>query len=80
VFKRIIDILANELGRSPEAITPNTDLKSDLGINSLDLMNIILVFEESFGICISDDDVKRLDTVADLVSYVETLAPVGGAH
>ena len=54
-----------------EIITLETHLVSDLGIDALDLMELICEIEEEFDLEIADEDAKRLKTVADIVNYVE---------
>ncbi len=51
-------------------IEPESRLVEDLGIDSLDLVSIVLSAQEKYGVAIDEDDVATLRTVADLVSYV----------
>ena len=66
-------ILVEELQIDAAAITPDAELSSDLGINSIELANLIMICEEKFDITIDDDDIHKLVTVGDVVSYLESL-------
>ena len=64
-------LLVDELQIDPELITPEAELSSDLGINSIELANLIMICEERFDISIDDDDIHKLVTVGDVVAYLE---------
>ncbi len=64
-------LLVDELQIDPELITPEAELSSDLGINSIELANLIMICEERFDITIDDDDIHKLVTVGDVVAYLE---------
>ena len=66
-------ILVEELQIDAAAITPDAELSSDLGINSIELANLIMICEEKFDITIDDDDIHKLVTVGDVASYLESL-------
>lgn len=71
MFEKVKALLIEELSIKAEDITPNAELSGDLGINSLDLADLILQCEERFGIVIDDEDVHTLITVGDIVEYLE---------
>lgn len=71
MFEKVKALLIEELSIKAEDITPNAELSGDLGINSLDLADLVLQCEERFGIVIDDDDVHTFITVADLVDFLE---------
>ena len=75
MFEKVKALLIEELSIKAEDITPSAELSSDLGINSLDLADLILQCEERFGIVIDDEDVHTLITVGDIVEY-----QIGRAH
>ena len=64
-------LLVDELQIDPELITPEAELSSDLGLNSIELANLIMICEERFDITIDDDDIHKLVTVGDVVAYLE---------
>lgn len=70
--ERVIDILSEFTGLSKEMITEQSTLAADLGLNSLDVINVVVTFEEEFDIEISDQDIKELTMVGDIVNYLKT--------
>ena len=74
MFEKLKDILVNELSVNEEDITMEAELVSDLGINSLELADLLLLCEDRFDVVISDDDVHKLVTVGDVVSFMESAA------
>lgn len=77
VAEKVRSALARELRRDPSTITPEQALREDLGLNSLDAIELMFKVEEEFDLEIPDADVQRLRTVGDLVSYLEVR--LGGA-
>ena len=71
MFEEIKDTLVKQLELDPETITPDAELVNDLGINSLELADLILLCEERYGIEIQDDDLHKFITVGDIVTYLE---------
>jgi acyl carrier protein len=68
---RVRDIIVDLLGVEPEQITPEARFREDLEADSLDLVELIMAFEEEFGGEISDEDAQQITTVGEAVSYVE---------
>jgi len=77
VAEKVRSALARELKRDPATITPEQALREDLGLNSLDAIELMFKVEEEFDLEIPDADLQRLRTVADLTSYLEER--LGGA-
>lgn len=71
MFEEIKNILVSELDVDPDAITPDSQLSGDLGINSLELADLVLLCEDKFGVAISDDDIRSFVTVNDVITYLE---------
>ena len=71
MFETMKKLLVDELQIDPEQITLDAELSSDLGINSIELANLIMICEEQFDITIDDDDIHKLVTVGDVVAYLE---------
>ena len=71
MFEKIKNLLVEELRITPDDITPEAELANDLGINSLELADLILLCEEKFGITIDDDDLHTFITIGDVVAYLE---------
>ena len=71
VFERLRDVVAEELGVSPDEIKPEARFIEDLGADSIGLMELVMKLEEEFGIKIPDEDVEKISTVGDAVKYIE---------
>ena len=70
VFETISEIIAEQLGIEDE-ITPTTNLMRDLEADSLDAVEIIMAIEDQFDIEIPDEEAEKMQTVSDIVRYVE---------
>ena len=73
MFEKVKAILVEELQIEENEITMEASLTNDLGINSIELADLVMLCEDKFGIEIKDDDISRFITVGDVVSYLETL-------
>ena len=71
MFDKVKDLLVNELDIDENDIALDTQLVNDLGINSLELADLVLLCEDTFGVSISDDDIHKFVTVGDVVAYLE---------
>ena len=69
--QKVKDILAKQLGVGVEKINANTNIATDLGADSLDLVEILMSLEEEFSISIPDEAIPTIKTVGELVSYIE---------
>ena len=74
MFEKVKGILVEELQLNEADITMEAELVNDLGVNSLELADLIMVCEEKFNIEISDDDIRKFITVADICDYLEKIA------
>ena len=72
LFSRVQNTIVNQLGIYYQQVTPNADFLDDLGADSLDAVELIMAFEEEFGMAIPEEDVDRIRTVGNLVSYLES--------
>ena len=73
IFEKVRAALAKQFELDPETITADTNLIDDLGADSLDVVELIMALEDSFGIAISDEDAAELYTVRRIVEYLEKL-------
>ena len=73
MFDKVKQILIDELQLNESEITLDAELSKDLGINSIELADLIMMCEEQFGIEISEDDANEFNTVGDVVDYLEKL-------
>ena len=71
MFEKVKNMLVNDLQVNPDDIKPEAELVTDLGINSLELADLVLLCEEKFDIEIEEDDLRELITVGDVVRYLE---------
>ncbi len=68
---KVKEIIINELGVEPEKVTPEASFVEDLGADSLDTVELVMAFEEEFGIEIPDEEAEQLQTVADAIRYLQ---------
>ena len=73
MFEKLKNLFVEELQIDEADITMDAELIKDLGINSIELANLIMICEEKFDITIDDDDIHKLVTVGDVVAYLESL-------
>ncbi len=71
MFEKVKQLLVDELSVKANDITPTAELVNDLGINSLELADLILLCEEKFGVEIKDEDIQKFISVGDVVAYLE---------
>jgi acyl carrier protein len=71
IEQKIIEIIAGQLSARPSDITPQTHLIDDLGIDSLDSVELTMALEEEFAIEIPDEAVTKLSTVQQIIDYVK---------
>ena len=73
-FERIRNIIVEQLGVDPSDVTMEANFRDDLEADSLDLVELIMAFEEEFGVEISDDDAEKIRKVRDAVEYIDKRA------
>ena len=74
VEAKVKDIIINELGVEAEKVTPEAHFVEDLGADSLDTVELVMAFEEEFGMEIPDEEAEKLQTVRDAINYIEAHA------
>ena len=79
MFEKFKKLLVDELQVDPEKVTMEAELANDLGINSIELAELVMHCEETFDIDIQDDDIRNFVTVGDVVNYLEGLKKKGPA-
>lgn len=72
MFDKVVEIIARQLQIDTDVIDENTKIMDDLGADSLDVIEMLMAMEESFGVTIPDEDIEDLITVSDVVAYVES--------
>ena len=68
---RVKEIIVEELGVEADKVTSNASFVDDLGADSLDTVELVMAFEEEFGIDIPDEDAEQMRTVGDAISYIK---------
>ncbi len=74
MFEKVKQLLVDELDVNPDDVTMEAELASDLGVNSLELADVVLLCEEKFDITIDDEDLHKFITVGDVVNYLDGIA------
>jgi acyl carrier protein len=70
-FDKVKEIIVEQLGVEPEKVTMDARFKEDLEADSLDLVELIMAFEDEFGGEISDEEAQKIKTVGQAVNYLE---------
>lgn len=70
-FEKIRELIVDQLGIDEDMVEMDTNLMKDLEGDSLDMVEIILGIEETFGLEILDEEAEKFETVRDLVEYVD---------
>jgi acyl carrier protein len=70
-FERVRKVVVQQLEVAEEEVTPQASFVDDLGADSLDVVELVMGFEEEFDITIPDEDAEKIATVGDAVSYID---------
>lgn len=71
VTDKVKSIIVEQLGVDEEEVTPDASFVDDLGADSLDTVELVMAFEEAFGIEIPDEDAEKIATVKDAIEYID---------
>ncbi len=71
MLEKIKGIITDFVEVDKSSITPESHLIADLGLNSFDVVNAVVAFEDEFGIEIADRDIRKLATIGDVITYIE---------
>ena len=71
MLEKIQELVAEGLGVDAEKVVPDAKFKEDLGADSLDLFELVMSFEEEFGVEIPSEDLEEMSTVQDVITYIE---------
>lgn len=72
VLDRVRKVVVEQLSVDEAEVTPEASFTSDLGADSLDTVELVMAFEEEFGVEIPDEEAEKIMTVKDAVSYIES--------
>lgn len=71
-FEKLKGIITEQFDLDDDAVTMDANMQEDLGVDSLDVVDLIVVISEEFDIEIPDEAVDSIKTVGDLVNYIES--------
>lgn len=71
MLERIQELVAEGLGVDAEKVVADAKFKEDLGADSLDLFELVMSFEDEFGVEIPSEDLEQMSTVGDVITYIE---------
>ena len=74
MFEEIRAIVAENLGADKASITPETSFSEDLKADSLDLFELVMAFEEEYGVSIPSEELENMATVGDVIRYIQEQA------
>ncbi len=73
IEQRVRDIIVEQLGVNADQVTPESKFIEDLGADSLDTVELVMALEEEFGNEIPDEDAEKLQSVGDVIKYIEEI-------
>jgi acyl carrier protein len=76
VDEKVKQIVAEQLGVDEGEVTPSASFVDDLGADSLDVVELVMAFEEAFDIEIPDEDAEKIKTVQEAIDYIDKKAKV----
>lgn len=68
---KIIKMIASKLSKKVEEVTLQSNLVDDLGADSLDIVELLMMLEDEYGITIPDQDAMKLSTIGDIVTFMQ---------
>jgi acyl carrier protein len=74
VSERVKSIIVEQLGVDEAEVRPEASFTDDLGADSLDIVELVMAFEEEFDVEIPDDDAEKISTVRSAIEYIENIA------
>lgn len=74
ISERVIEIIADKSGLDPKVIVPSANITTDLSIDSLDKVELVMELEKEFNISMTDDEMEKIMTVGDVITYIESYA------
>ena len=71
IEERVIKIVCDQMGTTPDKVTRDTSFINDLGADSLDTVELVMEFEDEFDINIPDEDAEKIQTVGQAIDYIK---------
>lgn len=72
ILAKVKEVIVDQLSVEEDDVTPEASFFDDLGADSLDIVELVMALEDSFGISIPDEDAESIKTVGDAVEYIAT--------
>lgn len=72
ILEKVKSIIVEQLGVEEEEVKPEASFVEDLGADSLDIVELVMAFEETFGFEIPDEDAEKISTVGDAIRYIQS--------
>ncbi|HHJ98416.1 MAG TPA: acyl carrier protein [Actinobacteria bacterium] len=72
IFAKVKDVIVDQLSVNDDDVTPEASFFDDLGADSLDIVELVMALEDSFGVSIPDEEAESIKTVGDAVEYIAT--------
>jgi len=72
IESKVKDIIVEQLNVTPDQVTTDAKFIDDLGADSLDTVELVMAFEEEFDIEVPDEEAEKLQSVTDVISYIES--------
>lgn len=73
IFEKVREIVAVQFNVDEEDLTLDTSFKDTLNADSLDLVGLVMAFEDEFGLEVDDEEVEKIKTIGDAVEYIRTI-------
>ena len=74
IYDKVKEVIVDQLNVEEDDVTEDATFVDDLGADSLDIVELVMALEETFGVSIPDEDAEGIKTVGDAVSYIQTNA------
>ena len=73
ISQKVVEIIKDRLNQDVKNITPEASFANDLGADSLDTVELIMAFEDEFGVSLPDEEIASMKTVGDIVNFINKL-------
>ena len=70
-FDKIKELIVDQLDVEEDKVTMDANIQDDLGADSLDIVDLVMSVEDAFEVKIEDEDVENIETVGDIVNYID---------
>ena len=72
IKEKVQSIIVDQLGVTEDQVTPEAKFIEDLGADSLDTVELVMAFEDEFGISVPDEEAEKLTSVGEVLSYIDS--------